>query len=702
VSVPDSKERPRSLEPRNATDGVAALLLALAVVGLAHAYVAHERYLYFWDWAGFHSIAAHFVEQLIGDPGAGIELFRDSMKAEYNLVFALPLIPVLAATKGARTAYVAAVAGLYLVPFALLTGVVCRRAFPRLGRAAFWSGTVLAIAMPPVWFSVMRGYPDVMGAAVMMAAFAVLLSDVRLERWRTVIAVGVLLGLAVTIRRHMAYAALAMGCTAGLLVLLHGIAVLRHTADGAKRTLRGALLRMLALPIAAVGFLALLDPGFIANVLHNDYGRLYASYQRPVLELLSFFRTTSLGPVWFAIGAFGIVLGLVRGLRATPDTALTLYGALWLTLWLGGPRQDGAHQLIVALPLVVVAGALRVADCAHERGWSSAAAAWLAAMMAYALFNAAIANGPDPNLYRFVQERTGLLSAYAGPLRRDDFEEIRALLTVLREGPQPVLIAASSETLNFDLVEKAEPVLFGRDRRLSVLVSPQIDSRDPLPVEDLLRAAQVVVVAPFQYHLSRASEQDVVRVLVDAFVDDWQVARDFRKQEREFHLDRDAVASVYQRLRPSSLATAIDTYERVMAVTGEPPPQFRDTWLMSASMPAPGVLNVDGGGQSFYYPLPALDSGPVTLSLLRPLGGPLRVVGAVNTAGSACAGVRLEAVDALTGGVLGSLDAPGNQKIPFEFRLDERFRSLLSLVARRLGEGSCYFNAEDVRLIADP
>ena len=697
----DSKGRTRSLEPRIAADLGAGLLLTVAVVALAYAYVAHERYFYSWDWAGFHCIAANFVEQLRADPGTGIGLFRDSMKAEYNLVFAVPLIPVLAATNGARTAYVAAVAGLYLVPFAMLTGVVCRRAFPKLGRVAFWTGTVLAVVTPPVWLSVMRGYPDVMAAGAVMAALAVLLGDVRLERWRTVMAIGFLLALAVTVRRHMAYAAMATVCTAELVVLRHGIAVLGRGTDAAMRELRSRLLRMVALPIAAAGFLALLDPGFIANLVHNDYRRLYASYQRPALELLSLFRVEALGPVWFAIGALGIFLGLARErLRATPDTALTLYGALWLTWWLVGPRQDGPHQLIVALPLIVVAGVLRVADCAHENGWSRAAGAWLAAVFAYAFFNAGIADGPDQNLYSAVQERTALLSTYSGPLRRNDFEEIRTLLAGLREGPQPVLIAASSEIFNFDLVAKAEARLFGRDVRLSVLVSPQIDSRDPLPVEDLLRAGQVVVVTPFQYHLAQVSQQRVVHVLVDAFVDDWPVARDFRRQEREFHLERGMVASVYQRVRPSSLATAIETYERVVAVTGEAPPQFRDTWLMSASEPAPGVLNVDGGGQSFYYPPSALDGGPVTLTMLRPLHGPLRVEGAVNSAG-ACAGIRLEAMDALKGVVLGALDVPGNRPISFAFHLDERFKSLLSLVARRLGEGSCYFNAENVRLTAD-
>src|SRR5215472_12850056 len=144
---------------RAVAGAMAVVLLGVGIVALAYAYVTYERFFYSWDWAGFHSSAAIFAEVLKKDPWIAFGLFRDSMKGEYNLVYVLPLIPVLAVTQGERAAYVAAVAGLYLVPFALLIGVACRRAFPTLGRVALWSGTVLAVATPPVWLSVMRGYP---------------------------------------------------------------------------------------------------------------------------------------------------------------------------------------------------------------------------------------------------------------------------------------------------------------------------------------------------------------------------------------------------------------------------------------------------------------------------------------------------------------------------------------------------------------
>ena len=62
-------------------------------------------------------------------------MFVDALANEYNLIFALPL-PVIALTDGSRLPYIVALSVLYLLPFALVVGVVCRRAFPRLGRGA--------------------------------------------------------------------------------------------------------------------------------------------------------------------------------------------------------------------------------------------------------------------------------------------------------------------------------------------------------------------------------------------------------------------------------------------------------------------------------------------------------------------------------------------------------------------------------------
>ena len=474
---------------------------------LAYAYMSQESFVYFWDYANFHGIAVQFADALMADPRAGATMFVDALASEYNLIFALPLLPVIALTDGSRLAYIVALAVLYLVPFALVVGVVCRRAFPRLGRAAQWTGTLLAIAVPPVWMTVMRGYPDVLGAAVLLAGLAVLLGDVRLERWSTVLWTAFAAAAAVAIRRHLAYASLAVLGTAALTVGLHWIETLR--AYGLSAVLDdargGRLLRATALPLAALGFLMVLNPFFAGMVLQNDYGSLYASYQLPPGELLKAFSHL-IGRLFLAMAAFGVIVGLVRGrLRCTPMTALSLFGVMWLVLWFGLARQTGPHHVIVAMPLLAIAGVLHGADLLRARARPIWVRLWLASALIYAGAGAIVVYGPSTSAYTAVQEPTMLFSDYLGPLKRGDFDELRQLVGALREGPQPTLVGASSVLLNYDLVDRAETQLFGHrgPKRLSVLPNPQIDSQRPAacrrsPAQRPGRGGDAVSIPPRQ------------------------------------------------------------------------------------------------------------------------------------------------------------------------------------------------------------
>jgi hypothetical protein len=681
--------------------------LALAVGALAYAYMSQERFVYYWDYANFQGIAVQLADALMADPRVGATMFVDALAGEYNAIFALPLLPVIALSDGSRLAFVVALAVLYLVPFALVAGVVCRRVFPRLGRAGQWTGTLLAIAVPPVWGMVMRGYPDVLGAAVLLAGLAVLLGDVRLERWSTVLWTAFAAAAAVAIRRHLAYASLAVLGTAALTVALHWFETLRaHGMPAVLDDARGGrLLRAAALPPAALGFLMVLNPFFAGMVLQSDYGSLYASYQLPPGELLKVF-SYQMGRPFLALAALGIIVGLVRGrLRGTPMTALSLFGATWLVLWFGVARQYSPHHVIVTMPLLAIAGILHVADLLRARARPIWAGLWLALGLVYAGAGAIVVYGPWTSAYVAVQEPTMLLSTYFGPLIRHDFDELRQLIAALREGPQPTLVGASSGVLNYDLVGRAEAQLFGNrgPKRLSVLPSPQIDSRDPLPVEDLLRSGQVVVAMPFQYHLASPSEQDVVRVVIDAMTRDWPIARDFVRDARTFHLDGGMEATVYRRVAPTSIEVALDTFRRVREEAGLPPERFRDAWYWSGDQLF-GTSVTPKGARNFYFgpPMPPA-TRPLALTMLRQVRGRLRVEGKLMLEAQACTGMRLELMQVGSDTVHGAVDVPAGRSVPFGFSLAASEPvNLMLRFERTAADAACHFNVRKLRIIEEP
>jgi hypothetical protein len=111
LSATDREAPIRAVTPR---DVAVIVALALAVGALAYAYMSQESFVYFWDYAGFHGIAVEFANALMADPRAGATMFVDALAGEYNLIFALPLLPVSALTDGSRLAYVVALAVLFL------------------------------------------------------------------------------------------------------------------------------------------------------------------------------------------------------------------------------------------------------------------------------------------------------------------------------------------------------------------------------------------------------------------------------------------------------------------------------------------------------------------------------------------------------------------------------------------------------------
>ena len=165
----------------------------------------------------------------------------------------------------------------------------------------------------------------------------------------------------------------------------------------------GRLLRATALPLAALGFLMVLNPFFAGMVLQNDYGSLYASYQLPPGELLKAFPHL-MGRPFLAMAAFGVIAGLVRGrLRCTPMTALSLFGVTWLVLWFGLARQPGPHHVIVTMPLLAIAGVLHVADLLRACARPTWARLWLASALIYAGAGAIVVYSPWPSAYTALQ-----------------------------------------------------------------------------------------------------------------------------------------------------------------------------------------------------------------------------------------------------------------------------------------------------------
>jgi hypothetical protein len=189
---------------------------------------------------------------------------------------------------------------------------------------------------------------------------------------------------------------------------------------------------------------------------------------------------------------------------------------------------------------------------------------------------------------------TSLLPQRFPPRQTENAEQTERLLEILRSysgvsatgDPAPVrraiYVAASSAKLSDDLLWHADrastPGLlstsgdrFWEAGSLNILRwTPFADSRDPFPLEKLVAAELVVIAEPVQYHM-RPEEQRVVSMVVEAFTEQWPLSMDFRKLPEQVIFGDVVRVSLYQRVRQTTVQTAMETLRRMERYHGGRP-----------------------------------------------------------------------------------------------------------------------------------
>ncbi|MGA7936743.1 MAG: hypothetical protein WCA35_24520, partial [Kovacikia sp.] len=170
--------------------------------------------------------------------------------------------------------------------------------------------------------------------------------------------------------------------------------------------------------------------------------------------------------------------------------------------------------------------------------------------------------------YFFSKQETSLF--------REDYYTIASLVKYLKRitsFDKKIYVAASSYSLNYSVFTVAEQQLFGKSI-LPISRNANIDSRDFYPLNGLLQAHYVVVALPFQYHIE-PKEQTVVKVVVDAFTQNWAIAQDFVPLPPKFKLENGITVQIYERIRPTSFPTILNTLaamrSQVSRVPGQEP-----------------------------------------------------------------------------------------------------------------------------------
>jgi hypothetical protein len=584
-----------SLQIKSSSGVIVGAFLGLTILANAFAayFVAQERYVYYWDlsyyWIKYLHISAYLEcsakRWLAGptaamddqnstatleachslQPGAGSDrsaahllaaarsLIASIRHSDYNPIPVLPLVPFEWLFGPSRLTYILAVTNLFLLPGALLLGLLAQRVVRLSPANRFLLPLVLATAsilmLHPLWVPVLSGYPDVVGivaiGAILLLHFAKPLAEQKLY---TLIATGVLLCLLVLLRRWYAFwvAAFfpALTIAQGLdIYLRHGMAWWYYMA-----TARNAVIIGLTFILALFG----LATPFALRAIRTDYSDIYSAY-RSSISLLEVAGSIPSYFGWLVLvgGLTGLSWLAVR--KETRVVGSFLIAQSFITSVMFARTQDfGAQHYYLLLPGIALGIAVVVINVwtwITNRLWRVASVVLL--------FTALLANSSI-----VLSQRAAGLSDVLGslgpnarsyPLVRNDIDVIEQLLNHLDELESQergdIYVLASSDVLNSSIVqnycELGPRRWFFCDR---ILRSNDVDKRDGFP-HQFVHASYLVVASPTQYHL-RADDQRVIGVLAREVTGGYGIGVSFERLPGEFKLDNGVSARVYTKVRP--------------------------------------------------------------------------------------------------------------------------------------------------------
>jgi hypothetical protein len=378
-------------------------------------------------------------------------------------------------------------------------------------------------------------------------------------------------------------------------------ALIRAYLDGRPNSRRvlnnflGQAVRIGLIAATSLATLVLVAGAWVSRINNTDFNTLYASFKLPFIQAFIYYAAIFYSlPIWLVV-VLGFLLGALTRVIARPSFIfICLFGIFSLAQWLIVVRYAGIHYALHFAPFVIL-GLATFIWAIWIRFKGNQRSLLISAVCLYLMSNFII--NFTPLLSSNNKLARALFSVSTPPLTRADYNEVVRLVDLLRQlapSQQPIYVAASSETLNYDVMRNAEQELYGRNRSiLNLLVIPVVDSQDFYPLEQLLQAQYLVLAKPLQTILASKDEQDLVRVVFDAFTQNWEIARDFKPLPVEFTLQYGTVVTIYQRTRPTSQETAVRTLHIIQDQIGERPGNQLDWIALSNLFPSQIMSNPD-------------------------------------------------------------------------------------------------------------
>jgi hypothetical protein len=623
---PPQQQQPRVGETKLNKETIRGLWMAVLAPAIAFPivclYVGAEAPGY-WSDFNFYEWATRFsISQLQQSPLTYPLFLYGSISLNHNLLFTVPLVPLMVLLGGTRLAFIASITMVYFLPLAYLIARLAKTITIKSSLSTAQAFFVV-LTLPVLWAAPLRGYPDCSAALILMLCLLLYLNDRSWQNVRRGATIGFLLALTVLLRRYFAFA----GVTLVLSILVDQALLLRQqgrkhgshqgSSEGSTQDITQGSDDLLAkkvkttVALIGAGLLTMVTLGFLflQNLSRTNFGALYESYHvSPAGGAAYFF--SCFGLFILLVSASGFYMCWRQGLvdRAKMLFVLCFYLTAQ-TIWICGPDELGTHYTLYFSPFVALGMVLNFCAAVNLPISKSKKAALVLTTALLLLLNLCLSLLPAQIVDKtgLILFRPGMLSladqegkgpalffsgGYA-PYCRGDLDTLKSIITFLRskykgadetgqnssesadspasflDGRGQVCVAACSTHLNFEQLRNVERSMFGLNHdKIEWLELPLVDSKDSYPLEGLLACRYLLLPTQNQYFLAPEG-QKIIAAVKACFDEKWPLAQDFRELPQTFILDGGVKVNVFERLRPSTPATAALTLEKMKSFIGK-------------------------------------------------------------------------------------------------------------------------------------
>jgi hypothetical protein len=553
-----------------------AVVIVVFIWLFAHLLLRAPEFYPPWDQRNFYNLAKEALSKvqsiIAGEPNSW-SLAGWGFAHQYNVLFGLPLAPVFMALGDSWYVYGMAVALIYGTAATLTVGaiaVVLLAGYrPSIVFLTFAATAFVAITRSAGWYSTIFYYPDIGDAFIFSLWFICALLLLRRPTWLHTCELVVLTVAVILFRRYLLFVWGAVGVG---LAISAAIEWWLYRAKGDPRENRILLRRIGHLAVSAIIALCMLaipPRSFIREMLSIAFKGAYANYElNPAVVVRLMLAAMGIIPIGLSVAGY-IVGGIVFKRRRFEIVGLGLGAILTMASWVMVLRQNGAQYWIIPGVLFLPVGiGLGVGALAEKLRGFKLAAVLGSAFLLFLLSGGRLVDGAmskNMDIYDFsslhlLQGRVTKIATHRG--MEGPFREIFARMGVAGPQPRTVLVLASSFTFNEAVVQSAAETLLGNKAKNYLFPwVPALDSRDRLPVPEIIDADYVLVGNPLQTHTDKGFNG--LRAAQDMFLNH-AAALDFESSGEPVSFPGFSV-SVYRRVRESDERTALATVEALKA-----------------------------------------------------------------------------------------------------------------------------------------